>query len=484
MAKALMIQGTCSNAGKSLLTAAFCRIFKQDGYKVAPFKSQNMALNSFITRDGCEIGRAQAMQAEAAGIPCDARMNPVLLKPTCDTGSQVIVMGQVLQNMPASDYYAFKNTLRPMIKEAYDSLASENDVIVIEGAGSPAEINLTLDGNDIVNMGIAKMADAPVLLVGDIDRGGVFASFYGTVKLLPLDDAARIKGFIINKFRGDPKLLYPAPQLIKERTGIDIIGTVPYTWLDIDDEDSLSEVIRNEKTTALIDIVVIYLPHISNFTDFTPLSRIEGVNVRYVKQAKEIGNPDLIIIPGSKNTIYDLLQIRQSGIEAVIKKHAAAGGLVIGICGGYQMLGDTISDPDRTEYSGEIQTVLGMGLIPIDTIFKGEKKQEQVHGRLTEINGVFAPFSGKEYEGYEIHMGVTAVKSDFPPNIFGTYIHGLFDKAEIASELINILFSYKGINKSSTAIDTLLYKEQQFDKLAALVRENVDMKKIYDIIGL
>jgi adenosylcobyric acid synthase len=484
MAKSIMIQGTCSNAGKSLITTALCRIFKQDGFRTTPFKSQNMALNSFITADGFEIGRAQAMQAEAAGVPCDVRMNPVLLKPTSDTGSQVIVMGKPFKNMPAKDYYAFKNTLKPIIKEAYDSLASDYDIIVIEGAGSPAEINLTLDGNDIVNMGIAKMTDSPVLLVGDIDRGGVFASFYGTVKLLPEDEADLIKGFVINKFRGDPKLLEPAPQRIKELTGIDVLGVIPYCPLDIDDEDSLSEVIRNSKRDFLIDVAVIYLPHISNFTDFTPLSRIDGINVRYVKTAVEIGNPDLIILPGSKNTISDLLHIRGNGIEEIIKKYAENGGLVIGICGGYQMLGMNISDPENTEFSGENKTVSGMNLLPVNTVISGEKITRQVSGNLPEISGKFAPLSGLAYTGYEIHMGVTEINGDFPKNIFGSYIHGLFDKAEISAALAEILIKRKNISKEISTVDSDIYKEKQYDKLEDLVRSNLDMTKVYEAMGI
>ena len=316
VAKAIMIQGTMSNAGKSLLTAGLCRIFKQDGYKVAPFKSQNMALNSFITEEGLEMGRAQVIQAEAAGIKPSALMNPILLKPTNNMGSQVIVNGEVLGNMSAKDYYAFKKNLRPKILEAYEKLASEYDIIVIEGAGSPAEINLKQE--DFVNMGMAKMAKAPVLLVGDIDRGGVFAQLVGTVMLLDEDEQDMVKGLIINKFRGDKSILDPGVEMLEERTKIPVVGVAPYLNVDIEDEDSLAERVKGNREVDLIDIAVIRLPRISNFTDFNALEVIPGVSVRYVRTVKELKNPDMIILPGSKNTMEDLLWMRQNGLEAAI----------------------------------------------------------------------------------------------------------------------------------------------------------------------
>ena len=371
MAKAIMVQGTMSNAGKSLLTAGLCRIFKQDGYSVAPFKSQNMALNSFITEEGLEMGRAQVMQAEAAGIRPLALMNPILLKPTNNTGSQVIVNGEVLGNMSAREYFAFKKNLRPKIQEAYDTLASMYDIIVIEGAGSPAEINLKQE--DLVNMGMAKMAKAPVLLVGDIDRGGVFAQLVGTVMLLEEEERDMVKGLIINKFRGDKSILDPGVEMLEEKTGIPVVGVAPYLQVDVEDEDSLAERVRGSQHVDLIDIAVIRLPRISNFTDFNALEVIPGVSLRYVQSVKDLKNPDMILLPGSKNTMEDLLWMRQNGLEAAILKEAAKGKLIFGICGGYQMLGETLWDPDGVEAGGKIR---GMGLLPMDTVFQ-ERRQEQ-----------------------------------------------------------------------------------------------------------
>ena len=322
-AKAIMVQGTMSNAGKSFLVAGLCRVFKQDGYKVAPFKSQNMALNSYITKDGLEIGRAQAMQAEAADIEPTVEMNPILLKPTSNVGSQVIVNGEVLGNMKAMDYYANKRKLIPEIQKAFDKLSEEFDIIVIEGAGSPAEINLK--DNDIVNMGMAKIANAPVLLAGDIDRGGVFAALYGTVKLLDEDEQQRIKGLVINKFRGDVEILRPGLRMIEERTGIPVVGVVPLKPLDIDDEDSLSERLNHKEKKGGIDLAVVRLPHISNFTDFNVFEGMEGVSLRYVRDVSELGRPDLIFLPGTKNTMDDLAWLRESGMETAVLRCSGDG---------------------------------------------------------------------------------------------------------------------------------------------------------------
>ena len=322
MAKAIMVQGTMSNAGKSLLAAGLCRIFKQDGYKVAPFKSQNMALNSFITEEGLEMGRAQVMQAEAAGIKPSVYMNPILLKPTTDVGSQVIVNGEVLGNMKARDYFAYKKQLVPQIMEAYHKLEEEYDIIVIEGAGSPAEINLKEE--DIVNMGMAKMAGAPVLLVGDIDRGGVFAQLIGTVMLLEEDEKKMVKGLIINKFRGDKSILDPGVKMLEEKAGIPVVGVAPYLQIQVEDEDSLTERFDRKEAVGVIDIAVIRLPRISNFTDFNPFESMEGVSLRYVGSVSELKNPDLIILPGTKSTMSDLAWMRQNGLEAAILKAAAS----------------------------------------------------------------------------------------------------------------------------------------------------------------
>ena len=323
MAMNIMVQGTMSNAGKSLICAALCRIFRREGYRVAPFKSQNMALNSFITDDGSEMGRAQVVQAEAAGIKPDVRMNPILLKPTTDVGSQVIVNGRAIGNMRAMEYYRRKKEFIPDVLAAYDSLASEFDVIVIEGAGSPAEINLKQE--DIVNMGLAALVDAPVLLVGDIDRGGVFAQLYGTVALLEPDERARIKGVIVNKFRGDRRILEPGLEILERLCGVPVAGVVPYVHADIDDEDSLSERFTRGKAAKLVDIAAVKLPRISNFTDLAPFERYANVSVRYITKPDELGEPDLIILPGTKSTIADLLFLRENGLEAKIRQASSRG---------------------------------------------------------------------------------------------------------------------------------------------------------------
>ncbi len=493
MAKAIMVQGTMSNAGKSLITAGLCRIFKQDGYKVAPFKSQNMALNSFITREGYEMGRAQVMQAEAAGAEPSVRMNPILLKPTNDTGSQVIVNGEVVGNMSASDYFGYKHTLIPEIRKAYQSLAQEYDIIVIEGAGSPAEINLK--SGDLVNMGMAKMAKAPVLLVGDIDRGGVFASLYGTVKLLDPEEQTYIKALIINKFRGDVDLLKPGLSMLEELVHIPTAGVVPYLHLDIDDEDSLSPRLDRREQVALLDLAVIHLPRLSNFTDFNALGRFDSVGVRYVTSAGELGKPDLVILPGTKNTMADLLWLRQNGLEASILKLHAEGVPIIGICGGYQMLGREISDPFATEHGG---TVRGMGLLPAETEFEQEKTRTRVDGTVQPISGFFAPLGGATFSGYEIHMGKTEVHGNAfsvltggdrttdglaDGTVFGSYIHGLFDNGTLASRFIRLLLEKRGLTmETATQISFDAYKNQQYDKLADGLRSCLDLDFIYRIL--
>lgn len=382
MAKTIMIQGTMSNAGKSLICAGLCRIFRQDGYKVAPFKSQNMALNSFITENGLEMGRAQVVQAEAAGIAPQVEMNPILLKPTNDTGSQVIVNGEVLQNMSAREYFAYKKQLVPEIMRAFHKLEETYDIIVIEGAGSPAEINLKQD--DIVNMGMAKMAKSPVLLVGDIDRGGVFAQLLGTLMLLEEEEKNMVKGLIINKFRGDKTILDPGIQMLEERGGIPVVGVTPYLSVEIEDEDSLTERFQGRKEAELIDIAVIRTPRISNFTDFIALENIKGVSLRYVRDCRELKHPDMIILPGTKNTMEDLLWMRQNGLETEVKKGAAKGTIVWGICGGYQMLGESLSDPESVEAGGRID---GMGLLPMETTFVRQKTRTRVNGRFQHIGG-------------------------------------------------------------------------------------------------
>ncbi len=480
MAKPIMIQGTMSNAGKSLITAALCRIFRQDGFRVAPFKSQNMALNSFITEEGLEMGRAQVMQAEAAGVKPTVLMNPILLKPTTDVGSQVIIKGRTAGDMSAKDYFVYKKSLVPIIAECYAALAAENDVIVIEGAGSPAEINLKND--DIVNMGMAKLADSPVFLVGDIDRGGVFAQLYGTVELLEPDERARVKGLVINKFRGDAEILKPGLVVLEKLTGIPVAGVVPYAYLDIGDEDSLSERLNAGRRKKLIDIAVIRLPRLSNFTDFDVFGRFEEVSLRYVAKPAEMGKPDMVIIPGTKSTIADLLWMRQNGLEAAVIKMADKGMPIFGICGGLQILGRTIEDPEGAEGGGKAS---GMGLLDIDTRFSKEKIIRQASGKTGDVGGIFSALSGLGFSGYEIHMGRSAFDGTVVQkgNIYGSYIHGIFDGKGIAQAVVSALAQKKGVALSEPEFaDSKAYKEEQYDKLADLVRKSLDMRLIYSLI--
>ena len=480
MAKAIMIQGTTSNAGKSLIAAGLCRIFRQDGYRVAPFKSQNMALNSYITKEGLEMGRAQVMQAEAAQIEPEVDMNPILLKPTSDRGSQVIVCGEVRGTMSAADYYRYKAGLVPEIRNAYQRLADKNDIIVIEGAGSPAEINLK--ENDIVNMGMAQMAQAPVLLVGDIDRGGVFAALAGTMLLLEDSEKKMVKGTIINKFRGDESILAPGLAMLEQRIQVPTLGVVPYLHLDVDDEDSLSERFSRREKAAAIDIAVIRLPRISNFTDFNPLEYMEEVSVRYVTAVGQLGNPDLILLPGTKNTMDDLLWMRQNGLEAAVCKHAAAGKPVLGICGGFQMLGRRISDPLGVEHGGSLD---GMGLLPLETEFAGDKTRTRTQGVLDPVEGPLSSLSGQPYDGYEIHMGLSGTNKNLVccGSVYGTYLHGLFDRPEVAQALVRDLMRGKGLDPDHVkGLDISAYKQQQYDILASALRKALDLDAIYRIV--
>ena len=473
-----------SNAGKSLLCAGLCRIFRQDGYRVAPFKSQNMALNSFITASGGEMGRAQVVQAEAAGIAPDVRMNPILLKPTTDVGSQVIVNGQVQGNMRAMEYYRRKREFLPTVLDAYRSLDEEYDIIVIEGAGSPAEINLKQE--DIVNMGLAKLVDAPVLLVGDIDRGGVFAQLYGTVALLEPEERARIKGTIINKFRGDRAILEPGLRTLETLCGVPVVGVVPYVHVDVDDEDSLTERFASGGERKLLDIAVIRLPRISNFTDFAPFERYENVSVRYVERVSELHDPDMILLPGTKSTIADLQWLRQSGLEAAILKAADAGKLVFGICGGYQMLGNRIADPEQVEAAG-VTEIAGMGLLDMETVFRGQKVQTQTSGVFRQVPGMLSCLDGMEYTGYEIHMGRS--QQAMAPvvgkgTVYGSYIHGIFDAPGVADTVLKALCQYRGIDAGALeSFDPAQYKERQYDALAQAVREGLDMDLVYRILN-
>ena len=502
-AKTLMVQGTASSVGKSVLVAALCRILKQDGLRVAPFKSQNMALNSFVTADGGEMGRAQVVQAMAAGVEPSVDMNPILLKPEADARSQVIVRGKVYGTLPARDYYQERLRLLSIIEESLERLRASYDVVLIEGAGSPAEVNLKQ--NEIVNMRIARMAQAPVLLAGDIDRGGVFAALVGTLELLEPEERAFVRGFVINKFRGDVSLLKPGLDFLEARTGVPVVGVVPYfTDIQISEEDSVSlEQGRPvQDGVKLIDIAVIQFPRISNFDDFDPLAQEEGVGVRYVRDAAALGGPDLVILPGTKSTMSDLGFLRRSGLAEAVIRLARKGTPVIGVCGGYQMLGQTIHDPQGVESSQPC--VAGLGLLPVSTTFEREKATHQVTARVADSTGMLAGATGKEVRGYEIHMGSTSGQGEAAPfvvlersgeraclpdgcidasgHILGTYIHGLFSNTSLRLSLLGYLAEKKGI--SLPRLGAIATQEEHLNRLAALVRGHVDMGLIYRITGL
>lgn len=489
-----MFQGTASDAGKSWLAAAVCRILANRGLKVVPFKSQNMALNSFITDQGAEMGRAQVFQAEAARVKPDVRMNPILLKPSTDSDSQVIVMGKVLTDMGAVDYYHYKKKLVPQIMAAYRQLAQHNDVMILEGAGSPAEINL--NDNDIVNMGMAKMANAPVILVADIDKGGVFASIYGTIKLLPKADQKRIKGIIINKFRGDKSLLEPGNRMIEKLTGVPVIGVLPMSDVDIDDEDSVSLVRKPKQkdSSKALDVAVIDLGKISNFTDVHSLEIQPDVSVRYVLKAEELGTPDLLILPGSKNTNEDLAALKDNGLAKAILRAHQDGAMVIGICGGFQILGRLLRDSNHVE--SPISTQEGLGLLDTETIFNDQKTTTQA----------VAKRGNYRLQGYEIHMGITKLGPNATPfstivqtngqpmqredgavnhdaTVIGTYLHGVFDNPHWTRHLLNRIRVNKGMAPLvNTQVSISDYKDRQYEKLAKLFIDNVDMAKFDQIL--
>lgn len=503
MSLAIMVQGTASDVGKSMLVAGLCRIFSQDGHRTAPFKSQNMALNSGITPDGKEMGRAQIFQAEAAGIAPDVRMNPVLLKPTSDRKAQVVLMGKVATNMDAVTYHNYKPQLKTQIREVYQSLASEHDVMVLEGAGSPAEINLR--DRDIVNMGMAELAQCPVILVADIDRGGVFASIYGTIALLLEHEKWRVKGVIINKFRGDVALLYSGIEQIEALTGVPVLGVMP--WLDVDLEDEDSVVLQrgkyDEVTVKELDIAVLKLPYMSNFTDFNALAAQPDVRLRYVSKPDELQKSDLVIVPGSKNTLGDLRWLRENGLEQALLTHYSHDGAVLGICGGYQMLGQHIYD----EVESGLGEMTGIGLLDVVTRFASEKTTTRVAGQVqAQLPGVFAASSGTALQGYEIHMGETQRGENTVPfatftecntqpyhnvdgaisedgRVLGTYLHGLFDSSDFTRSLLNSLRLRKGLNAwEGEVFDYQNHKEQQFNILADAMRENIDISRIYQIM--
>lgn len=492
MAKSIMVQGTMSDAGKSIITAGLCRVFMQDGYRVAPFKSQNMALNSFITREGLEIGRAQGVQAEACGQEPSVQMNPILLKPTADMASQVIVNGEVVGTLSAKEYYRRKHEFLPVVIRAYNELAEQNDIVVIEGAGSPAEINLRKD--DFVNMGMAKLAKAPVLLVGDIDRGGVFAQLAGTLMLLDEDERNIIKATIINKFRGDIEILRPGLDMLVERTNKPVAGVIPMLHVDIEEEDNPTGRICSQ-LPGQVDIAVIRLPRISNFTDFAAFEATRGVGVRYVSTVNDLKQPDCVVIPGTKNTINDLKWLRRSGMEAAIKQLASRGIPVWGICGGYQMLGKVIADPEGVEGGG---TIVGMDLLPVETVFTTKKNRTRVRGIINAVPGIASGLSGAVVKGYEIHMAESKLLDGAKPlisldngikdgccvgNVCGTYLHGFFDSEQLRRQWFKILCGIRGIDAGKiSSFDYKAYKESQFDILADGIRNNLDMSLIYQIL--
>ena len=486
MAVNLMVVGTMSSAGKSYIVTGLCRYFTRLGYRVAPFKSQNMALNSYVTRDGLEMGRAQVVQAMACGKEPDVNMNPILLKPTCDVGSQVIVEGKAIGNMKAVEYFKFKPSLIPNIKSAYDKLAKDNDIIIIEGAGSPAEINLR--ENDIVNMGLAEILDAPVVLVGDIDPGGVFAQLYGTVKLLNEKEQERIKGLIINKFRGDVSLLEPGLKILEEKCQKKVLGVVPMSQAKIQEEDSITSAFnKTVNKDSLVDIAVIKLPRISNFTDFDVFSIMEGVNLRYVENPLELGRCDLIILPGTKNSISDLRWLKENGLFDSIKGMANYIPIV-GICGGYQMLGNYIADELEIEGQAKNKTNSeeGFGFINMNTVFEEEKKLTQVEGTI-HATGIFESINGLPYKGYEIHNGRSEIlnQSHQSKNIFGTYVHGIFDQPKIAETLVSALAKAKGLDYSFAQIENLEdYQNSQFDIIADQLEAGLNMELLKEIMGL
>jgi adenosylcobyric acid synthase len=509
VAKALMVVGTGSGAGKSLMVAALCRIFRDEGVNVAPFKAQNMALNSCITVEGGEIGRAQVLQAEAARVPPINDMNPVLLKASGDMGSQVIIHGRALRHMKAQEYYAFRETAWKAVKESYGRLSKAYDLILMEGAGSPAEINLM--DVDIVNIAAAKLAKAPVLLVGDIDKGGVFASLYGTVKLLGRD-SRYIRAFIINKFRGDPEILRPGLELIEKKTGKPVIGVLPYVAdLGLPEEDGLA--LKNGTSSqgdGTIRIVVVRLKYISNFTDFDPFFCEPDVQLVYSTNPSDIENADMVIVPGSKNTVKDLLYLRETGLDRSILRAHKRGCQIAGICGGYQMCGRKIHDPASVEST--FTEMDGLGLLDIETVFDETKTTSMVEAEIVggSLFDGYSPKTAGILRGYEIHMGkstgdlglfllkrssvqgssektgLSAALRDGSAknNCWGTYLHGIFDNDAFRREIINRLREQKGLHPLDSGVSYLQMRDAALDRLAAMVRTNVDMTFIRRLLSL
>lgn len=503
-AKRLMVQGTASSVGKSTLVTALCRILRQEGLSVAPFKAQNMSLNSFVTPDGGEIGRAQAVQAEAAGVEPSVAMNPVLLKPEADNRCQLIVKGKPLRHVAAADYPSVHKILWGAITDSLDRLLARYDAVVIEGAGSPAEVNLK--DRDLVNMRVALYSKAPVLLVADIDRGGIFASLVGTLELLDPAERAAIKAFVINKFRGDLSLLQPGLEWLEQRTNIPVAGVVPYYHdIYIAEEDSVSlekrRAMKNRKDYDL-DIAVIALPHISNFDDFDPFEHEPKIRLRYVEAYDELGEPDLILLPGTKSTIADLRFLKGKGRDKEIVQRARRGTPIIGVCGGYQMLGESIRDPNQVE-SSEAE-ISGLALLPISTRFLPIKSTHQVKARTLPGRGLLQKAGGMSISGYEIHMGETAGTAISGPfqiversqnpcneidgclspdgNVLGTYIHGLFHNEGFRRAILRELAARKGVVFAPS--HSALSPADQYDRLASLVRNSLEMELIFRLLHL
>ena len=501
----LMVQGTASHVGKSVLVSAFCRIFRQDGFRVAPFKAQNMSNNSYVTADGGEIGRAQAVQADAAGVEARVEMNPVLLKPEADHISQVVVMGRPMLSANVKDYFGLKPQLWEAVHTSLDKLRDDFDIVIAEGAGSPAEINLK--ATEIVNMRVALYANAPVFLCGDIDRGGVFASLVGTLQLLEPKERETVKGLIINKFRGDPSLLTDGITWLEEYTGIPVAGLIHhYRDIHIPEEDSVAlDGSSRVAAQSVLDVAVLQLPHIANFDDYDPLARHPGVDLRYVDSPAKLGRPDLVIIPGTKTTIPDLAWMNERGLSEAVKSLHANGAAVIGICGGYQMLGTVVSDPEHIESS--IPELEGLGLLPLSTVFQGTKETHRISGTVIEATGLLAGASGMPVQGYEIHMGRTVGEGFSPPfriedradvpvteanslegaldpsgSVMGTYIHGLFQNVGLRGAMLRELARRKGV--SLPGVTSELDLDGEYDKLADWVRSSIDMDLVYRATGL
>lgn len=505
-ANTIMIQGTSSHVGKSLLCTALCRIFKQDCFRAAPFKAQNMALNSYITVDGGEIGRAQGTQAEAAGVMATVKMNPVLIKPKQDLHAQVVVLGKPLGDMSARDYReSFLPRAVGLVEQCIKELRQEYQVLVIEGAGSPAEVNLK--DRDIVNMRTAVLAEAPVILVADIDRGGVFAALIGTLELLEPDERQRVAGFIINKFRGDLELLRPGLDFLEQRTGKPVLGVIPYLHHHcIEQEDSVSLAAHGHTLTgAELDIAVIKLPRISNFTDFDSLATVPGVGLRFVGPGEHLGRPDAVILPGTKNTVQDLLYLREEQLDTKIKDLACLGVPVVGICGGYQMMGKMLYDPWGTEAG--MGDVPGLDLLDIETTFLAEKQTHQCNAKITCTDLGRCGITNQEIKGYEIHTGQVKLgpgvrtlleitrRSGQPVtvfdgavanqgSVFGTHLHGLFDNKQFLLGWINFLRERKGLQPLSPSQVPGIVRDEAYDRLASVVRQHLDMKKLYRIMNL